>query len=352
MEAGRGARLVAPLAGAVVQPLQQRLRRAHEAALGKIEAGKILRRQQRRERMVDLPRIAEGRVGDRLARQEFVRDHVDALVDGLRIVADIGGELGLERCILRKPRHVGRVLQRQLGDPVAVDAEDAHEIDGLAAELRLLPGRKAHDLRVELELAEPHVLAIERSAGEEGGIDEPAVCRLPARRRRRAAAVGIGQDVVDRVEVERHARRQDLALAVLAEAVGEPEDQPHFAAARLAAQIVKIAAVEPVDDTDQPEARARRLQPAHIHDAAGLGRGELVQRAPAGFDLVAQLADIAGDHVDDRRIGRRLAVERLEIAHPAGTEQAAEIVAAILQSGEHDRLLDEERRRFRRSAQG
>ena len=50
--------------------------------------------------------------------------------------------------------------------------EDAHEIDGLPAELRLLPRREAHHLRVQLELAEAQVLAVERAAGQPAGIGE------------------------------------------------------------------------------------------------------------------------------------------------------------------------------------
>ena len=52
---------------------------------------------------------------------------------------------------------------------------------------------------------------------------------------------------------------------------------------------MEIAAVEPVDDADQPQPCTGRTQPAHVHDAAGLGAGEFVQRAAAGLDLLAQL---------------------------------------------------------------
>ena len=83
------------------------------------------------------------------------------------------------------------------------------------------------------------------------------------------------------------------------ESVGQPEDQPHLAAARLAAQIVEIAAVEPVDDADQPQARAGRLSQRMSMTRPVSAPVNSCSGAPAGLYLLAQLAEVGGDRVDD-----------------------------------------------------
>lgn len=62
---------------------------------------------------------------------------------------------------------------------------------------------------------------------------------------------GHRQHIVDRVEIERHARRGQHLLLAIRRRLQVPVDEPHLAAGRLAAELMEIAAIEPVDDADQ-----------------------------------------------------------------------------------------------------
>ncbi len=274
MEAGGRARLVTALAGTIVQPLDQRLRRAHQFQRRIVEAGEIRRLEQRREWVVGLSRAAECRPRDDFLRQKFVGDFVDAEIDRRNIGADIVGEPFLQRGVVRKPCRIWRILQRLLADGGAIDAEDPHQVGRLPAEFGLLARGKAHHLGVEFELFKSQFLRRQRPAGQPAGIDVFVDLRCPAPGNADAAAIGIRRHAVDGVEVERQPRRQNLAL--LAETVGQAIDETHLAAALVALQGGEVAPVEPVDDADQAEACGLRLQPAHVHDAADIAVGHFV----------------------------------------------------------------------------
>lgn len=61
MEAGGRTRLMATLAGAIIQPLDQRFRRAHQLQRGIVEPRKFRGLEQRRERVIGLPYAAKSR---------------------------------------------------------------------------------------------------------------------------------------------------------------------------------------------------------------------------------------------------------------------------------------------------
>ena len=110
----------------------------------------------------------------------------------------------------------------------------------------------------------------------------------------------------------------------------------------LAAQRREIAPVEPVDDADQPEARSVRGEPAHVHDAADIAVGHLVERAPAGLHLRAQSGDVGGDGGDDGFVGRRLGLERLRVVLAARRpKMSTKAKPLVLQSGEDFGIVDE-----------
>ncbi len=105
--------------------------------------------------------------------------------------------------------------------------------------------------------------------------------------------------------------------------------------------VSEVAPVEPVDDADQPEARGVRLQPAHVHDAADIAVGHLVERPPAGLHFGAQGGDVGRHRVDDRVIGRRLAVEGFQIVLAIDGENAGEAKTPGIEGGEHRRIVDD-----------
>ena len=194
---GRGAGLVAALAGAVVQPLDQRLRRAHQRSAPKSRAPAksvgwnsgengwlACRALPKVEKEIDFPRQELRRECRRR------RDRSPRHWRGHRRRAR-----AFSAASCREPRGVGRVLQRHLADRRAIDAEDAHEIGGLPAELGLLAGGKAHHLGVEFQLLESQLRAVERPAGQPAGIDALVELRRPAAGNTDAAAIGIGRDV-------------------------------------------------------------------------------------------------------------------------------------------------------------
>ena len=125
--------------------------------------------------------MARNASGSRRRRGRWPAHCLD-VVDQLRLQRRIGGDAGI----------VGRVLQALLGDGVAVDPEDPHEVGRLAAELGLLAGGKADHLRVELELLEAHFGLIDRPAGQPAGVDRFVELRRPAAGDAGAAAVGVG----------------------------------------------------------------------------------------------------------------------------------------------------------------
>ncbi|WP_245508992.1 hypothetical protein [Mesorhizobium sp. M4B.F.Ca.ET.019.03.1.1] len=264
---------------------------------------------------------------------------IDAEIDRADIGPDIVGELFLEHGIFRQPRDVRRVLQRLFADRGATDPKNPHEVGGLAAELGLLAGGKAHHLRVEFELLEGQFFRLQRPAGQPAGIDGLVELRRPAPGNPDATAVGIRSDAVDGIEIERQARGQDLA--VLPETVGQAVDEAHLAAILVAAQRGEVAPVEPVDDTDQPEARRVRLQPAHVHDAADIAVGHLVEGAPAGFHLGPQRGDVGCHRLDDGVIGGRFLIERFQVVIAVHGENAGEAEALGIEGREDRRIVDD-----------
>lgn len=126
--------------------------------------------------MIGLPGAAEGRPGDDFSCQEFVRDLIDAEIDRSGIGADIVGKPRFQGSIVGEPCRVRRIFQRLLPHCRAVDAEYAHQISRLPAELGFLAGRKAHDLRVELKLLEGQRGLLERPAAQPAGIDRSSSC--------------------------------------------------------------------------------------------------------------------------------------------------------------------------------
>ena len=193
------------------------------------------------------------------------------------------------------------------------------------------------------------VPAVERAAGQPAGIDRSRRSAASSAGDAHAAAIGLRRDVVDGIEVERHARRQRLALAFLGKAVGQPVDQPHLAAARLAAQIVEIAAVEPVDDADQPQARGRAIFSQRMSmTRPALAAGELVAAAARQPSSRRATAAMSAPIVSTMaRVGRRLAVEAFEIVVvPLAPNRSPKAVALRLELGRARRLVDEEHRLF------